>query len=236
MLAGHYTTALIAHQKFPKGTLLFFLIASQLQDLMWFVFHYLGLEVTGPSDVFNTTLSNMTVDMLYSHDLLPQIIWLVLIFLIGKFLFKSTKIGLIGAALVLGHFILDFFSGHAHHIFGAETPDVALGLYATNVYLAIAIEAVFIIGMLWYYFKQDAKNGIQRTTKNKVSIIGLFVFGIIFMASIATTSFRDLLGLPDFDLGFNSNVPTLLITYIGMIWYLNSVVSKYKTERTKRSY
>ena len=33
MLAGHYTTALVAYQKFPKGTLLYFLIASQLQDL-----------------------------------------------------------------------------------------------------------------------------------------------------------------------------------------------------------
>lgn len=67
MLAGHYATALVAHQKFPKGTLLFFLIASQLQDLLWFILHYLGLERTEPSDVFDTTLSNMTVDMLYTQ-------------------------------------------------------------------------------------------------------------------------------------------------------------------------
>ena len=120
MLAGHYTTALIAHQKFPKGTLLYFLIASQLQDLLWFTFHYLGLEHTGPSDVFNATLSNMTVDMLYSHDLIPQLCWIFIIFLIGKLLFKDTKIGLAGAALVVGHFVLDFFSGHPHHIFGLE--------------------------------------------------------------------------------------------------------------------
>jgi len=34
MLAGHLSTALVAHQKFPKGTctLLYFLIASQLQQ------------------------------------------------------------------------------------------------------------------------------------------------------------------------------------------------------------
>ncbi len=48
MLAGHYATALIAHQKSPKGTLLYFLIASQLQDLAWFTLHYLGLEPTKP--------------------------------------------------------------------------------------------------------------------------------------------------------------------------------------------
>ena len=77
MLAGHFSTALIANQKFTKGTLLYFLIASQLQDLLWFAFHYLGLEPTGPADVFNSTLNNLAVDMLYSHDLLPQIFWLI---------------------------------------------------------------------------------------------------------------------------------------------------------------
>ncbi|MDG1393839.1 MAG: FISUMP domain-containing protein [Flavobacteriaceae bacterium] len=73
MIAGHFTTALIAKQKFPKGTLLYFLIISQLQDFLWFTFHYLGLEPTNPSDAFDATLNNMAVDMLYSHDLLPQL-------------------------------------------------------------------------------------------------------------------------------------------------------------------
>jgi len=231
MLAGHFTTALIADQKFPKGSLLFFLFASQLQDIMWFLLHYLGLEKTAPSDVFDTTLSNMTVDMLYSHDLLPQVFWWIVIFIIGKLLFKSTKIGIVGAALVAGHFVLDFFSGHAHHIFGADTADVALGLYATNVYLAIGIEAVFCVGALWYFFREEAINGIQRTAKNKKAIIGLFVFGIVFMLSIATTSFRDLLGIPDLNLGFNSSVPTLIMTYFGMIFYLNYFVPKYNIDK-----
>ena len=230
MLAGHYTTALIAHQKFPKGSLLYFLIASQLQDLLWLTFHYLGLERTGPSDVFDTTLSNMAVNMLYSHDLLPLIGWLLIVFLIGKVLFKETKIGLVGASLVLGHFVLDFFSGHPHHIFGLDTNNVGLGLYATNVYLAIGIEAIATIGMLWYFFSQETKNGIQRTSKNKASIIGLFVFGIVFMLSIATNSFRELFNIPEFDLGFNSSVPTLILTYLGMIFYLNYFVPKIKND------
>lgn len=231
MLAGHYTTALVAYQKFPKGTLLYFLIASQLQDLLWFIFHYLGLERTGPSDVFNATLSNMTVDMLYSHDLIPQMIWVFLIFLIGKILFKSTKIGLVGAALVVGHFVLDFFSGHPHHIFGVETQKVGFGLYASNVFLAIGIEVVATVAILGYFFQQEAKNGIQRTFKNKAAIIGLFVFGIAFMLTIATTSFREWFNIPELNLGFNSNVPTLLFTYLGMIFYLNYFVSKFTVKK-----
>lgn len=231
MLAGHYATALVANQKFPKGTLLFFLIASQLQDLLWFTFHYLGLERTEPNDVFDTTISNMAVDMLYSHDLIPLILWLIIIFIIGKVLFKSTQIGLVGSALVLGHFVLDFFSGHPHHIFGAETQAVGLGNYATNVYQALAIEAVFVIAALWYFFSQEAKSGIQRTTKNKAAIIGLFVYGVVFMLSVAMVSFRDLFGIPEFDLGFNSSVPTLIFTYLGMIFYLNYFVPKYTIDQ-----
>ena len=68
--------------------------------------------------------------MLFSHDLLPQVFWVLVIFLIGKVQFKSNKIGLVGAALVAGHFILDLFSGHPHHIFGEETHNIAFGLYA----------------------------------------------------------------------------------------------------------
>ena len=82
MLAGHFTTALIAKQKFPKGTLLYFLIISQLQDLLWFSFHYVGLEKTSPQDALDTTIPNMYADMLYSHDLIPQVIWLALVFFI----------------------------------------------------------------------------------------------------------------------------------------------------------
>ncbi|MFT4771957.1 MAG: hypothetical protein ACI9CP_001776 [Cryomorphaceae bacterium] len=231
MLAGHYATALVAHQKYPKGTLLYFLIISQLQDLMWFTLHYFGIEPTEPSDVLDTSISNMTVDMLYSHDLLPQVFWWIVAFIIGKVLFKSTRIGLIGVALVAGHFVLDFFSGHPHHIFGADSVDAGLGLYASNVYLAIAIEAIFCTGALWYFFKEEAKSGITRTTKNRFAIIGMFVFGIVFMLSIATTPFRDLFGIPEFDLGFNSSVPTLIMTYIAMIIYLNHFVPKFKVDK-----
>jgi len=228
MLTGHFTTALIANQKFPKGTLLYFLIVSQLQDLLWFTFHYLGLERTGPSDVFDATLNSFAVDMLYSHDLIPQILWVLIIFFIGKILFKDTKIALVSAALVIGHFILDFFSGHPHHIFGAETQQFGLGNYASAPYMAIGIEAAFIAVTLWYYFSQEAKKGILRTAQNKASIIGLFVFGILFMLSIATISFREWFGIPAFNFNFNSNVPTLILTYLSMIFYLNWFVPKYK--------
>lgn len=231
MLAGHFTTALIAKQKFPKGTLLYFLIISQLQDFLWFIFHYLGLEKTSPSDAFDATLNNLMVDMLYSHDLLPQFIWLAVVFLIGKLLFKSTEIGIVSVVLVTIHFVLDFFSGHMHHFFGADTMEAGLGLYATNPYLAILIEAIFSVIALWYFFREEANKGIIRTTKNRIGIISVFAYGIIFMLLIATTSFRALFGIPEFDLGFNTNIPTLIVTYGTMLYCLHHFVPKYATNK-----
>ena len=229
MLAGHFTTALIANQKFPKASLLYFLIISQLQDFLWFVFHYLGLEPTNPSDAFDASLINMSVDMIYSHDLLPLLVWLILGFTLGKLLFKSTQIGLVSMALVLIHFVLDFFSGHIHHVFGAETMELGFGLYASNPYLAVVIEALFCIVALWYYFKEEVKMGNRRLQSNKIAIISVFAYGIVFMLLIATHSFRELFDLPVFDLGFNTNIPTLIFTYGAMLYCLHYFVSKYKT-------
>ena len=220
MIAGHFATAMIAKQKFPKGSLLFFLIASQFQDLLWLVFHYLGLEPTGPSDVFDATLSNVMVEMTYSHDVVPQLFWGGMVFLIGRFLFASTTIGLVGLALYAGHFILDFFSGFPHHIFGEHTHQVGLGFYETNVYLAILIEAVFIAAALWYYFAQEAKAGIKRSHGQTLAIIGVYVYSVLYLAAIATTSIREWFNLPEFDIGFNTSVPTLIFTYLALIWVL----------------
>ncbi len=226
MIAGHYATALIAHQKFPKGTLLFFLVASQFQDVLWFIFHYLGLETTSPPDVLDATISNMAVDMTYSHDVLPQVIWAGAIFLIGRYLFKSTTIGLVGLILFIGHFIMDFFSGHPHNIYGTDTHNFGLGLYATNAYLAILIETVLIVAVMTYYFRKEATAGIMRTRTNVVVIIGVFVYGIIFMLSVATVSFRELLGIPEFDFGFNTTVPTIIFTYVALAAALYWAVPK----------
>ncbi len=221
MLAGHFSTALIAHQKIPKkGALLFFLIASQLQDLLWLSFHYLGLEPTVPADLLNVTLMNITVDMVYSHDLLPQLVWMVLTFLIGRLLFKKNSIAIAGALLVLGHYLLDLLSGYPHHVFGGDTHDVGLGLYYSNVYLAILIEAVFTGLALAYYFRVDSKNSKPRSTKNRLQIAGLFVFGIVFLLTIGSVSFRQWFNIPEFDAPFNTTMLSLVFTYLPMIAYL----------------
>ena len=228
MLAAHYSTAMLACQRFPRGTLTYFLIASQLQDLLWLSFHYLGLEPTLPEDLMNVTLQGLKVDMQYSHDLLPQVFWMLVTYGVGRLVFKSNSIGIAGSLLVLGHFILDVLSGFPHHIFGPHTHDVGLSLYVSNVYLAIGIEAVFVTLVLWYFFRSEEKLGRKRTPGNKRAIIGLFAFGVLFLLFVAKTSFRNWFGIPDFALAFNTSIPVLILTYVGMIFYLHYFIARHQ--------
>jgi hypothetical protein len=118
-----------------------------------------------------------------------------------------------------------------HHIFGADTLEAGLGFYASNPYLAILIEALFSIGAICYFFREEAKKGIIRTTKNRIGIISVLAYGIIFILLIATKSFRELFGIPEFDLGFNTNIPTIIFTYGVMLYCLNYFTPKFKLDK-----
>jgi len=109
--------------------------------------------------------------------------------------------------------------------------EAGLGLYASNPYLAILIEALFSIVALWYFFREETKKGIIRTTKNKVAFISVFAYGIIFMLLIATRSFREIFDIPEFDLGFNTNMPTLIFTYGAMLYCLNYLVPGFTLDK-----
>jgi len=164
--------------------------------------------------------------MVYSHDLLPQFVWMALIFIVGRLLFKQNKIAIAGALLVLGHYLLDLLSGYPHHVFGADSQEVGLGLYYSHVYLAIIIEAVFTAIVLVYYFSVDSKKSNPRSQKNRLQIAGLFVFGIVFLLTIGSVSFRQWFNIAEFDAPFNTAMLSLVFTYLPMIVYLYYFVGR----------
>ncbi|RNC87197.1 MAG: hypothetical protein ED556_07185 [Winogradskyella sp.] len=225
MLAGHYTTALIAKQKAPKGSLIFFLIISQLPDLLWLVLHFLGIEPTEPTNVLDVSLDNLSVEMIYSHDLLPILGWIGLSYALGLLLFKSQKVGVTSALLLALHALVDYLGGYPHNIFGTDTLSVGTGLYYSQPYLAVALELIFSAIVLYLFFKTEKKNNIKRTKRQRNWIIGIFTFNIIFMFSIADLSTRDLLATMNIDFatefGFQTTIPVLAIMYVMYIYLIN---------------
>ena len=79
--------------------------------------------------------------------------------------------------------------------------------------------------------EKKQKKGIIRTAKNRIAISSVFAYGIMFILLIATKSFRQLFSIPEFDLGFNTNIPTIIFTYGVMLFCLNYFVPNFKGQK-----
>lgn len=228
MLAGHFATALVAQQLAPTrqhraSLLAWYLAVSQLPDLLWLLFHNLGLEPTQPTDLFDVTLQDLSVDMMFSHDLIPILGWAVLFGVLGRIVFRDRRVGIATVALVGLHAVTDYLGGYPHHVFGPDTPVIGTGLYVTFPYVGIALEAVYIVVFVGWFFREENRRGIVRRPFNRRAIIGLFVFNLAFLASIAVTSMREWFGLPEFAMPFDTTIPSLVFTYLLMgtfLWFV----------------
>lgn len=216
MLAGHFATAIVAKQHAARGHFAYYLVASQLPDLLWLTFDILGLEPTTPDNAMNVSLDTMRVDMTYSHDLLPMLGWIVLTILAGRMLFGSWRPGWVGGVLMLVHTVTDNLAGHPHNVFGPETHAVGTGLYQSAPYLAVAIEAVFTIGVMAWVLRNDSQAGVRRSRATYRVWAAVFVGGVAFMFSSADLTMVELTGLEPVAALSGSTLPMLATLYIMM--------------------
>lgn len=217
MIAGHLATAYIAKQKAPTGHIAFYLVASQLLDLLWLLFHYLGLEPTEPDNFMHVSLDALQVEMTYSHDVIPVLGWTVLTILIGRILFKSWRPGWAGGMLVLVHAFMDYFGAYSHHVFGPDTPNVTTGLYYVAPYLAVTVEAVLLIAVMVWAVKLEKGAGIHRGRATWITWITVFGGSTALMYLMADLSLAELTGWDDVAWMSGTTVPMLVVLYSSMI-------------------
>lgn len=217
MLAGHFTTALLAKQKAPTGHLAYYLVASQLPDFLWLLFDRLGLEPTEPTNLMATSLDSMQVEMTYSHDVLPMFGWIALIIVAGRGLFGSWRPGLVGGLLVVIHAVTDYVGGFPHNVFGPDSHSVGLGLYASAPYLAVTLEAVFTVVTLAWVFRTDARDGITLDRATRTVWLMVFGGGLAFMYLSADLSLAEVLDTEP-SAALDGTAPyVLLTTYASML-------------------
>lgn len=217
MVAGHFATALIARQHAPRGTLFFYLLISQLPDILWHFFHFLNLEPTLPENPMLASLDNMQAEMTYSHDLLPSLIWISLAVFAGRGLFGHWRPGWMAGALVVVHMLCDAISGHTHYVFGPDSAAIGLGLYATAPYLALAIEGVFTLSVMAWVFRTDAKSGVRRSRATLTVWAAVFVGSILMMAPSADLSLVELTGMEPISSLSGTLIPGLIGMYLAML-------------------
>lgn len=221
MIAGHFTTALVAKRYHTSGSILFFLIASQLLDILWLIFHYLGWEVTEPNNFMHVALNSLQVEMTYSHDVIPVLGWTVLTILFGRLVFKNWRTGLIGGFLVFFHAIIDYIGAYSHHVFGPHTPNVTTRLYYNAPNLAVLIELLFLVAMMFWVVRLDKKAGVKRGRGTWIVWILIFIGGTALLFLTADTSIADRFGLENIGWMSGTTVPFLFVTYFSMIFGLS---------------
>lgn len=222
MIGGHFATALVAKQQSPAGPLAFYLVISQLPDLLWHGLHFLGVEPTTPSNPMLVSLDNMQAEMTYSHDLLPTLAWALIATLIGRGLFGGWRPGVTAGVLVLVHMFCDAISGHPHYVFGPESATIGLGLYGTTPYVALGIELVFTAVVMAWVFATDANNGVRRSAATLGVWAAVFGGGLLMMVPSAEWSLSEWTGWAPVDALSGLFVPGVVVLYasifVALLW------------------
>ncbi len=152
MFVGHYSAALAAaaHPKAPRLGTLF--AAAQLVDLGFFGFVLLGWEkmritpgitVMNPLDLYH---------MPWTHSLAGAAVWAVVFGGIVWLAMKSRGAGLIAAAVVLSHWLLDVLVHGPDMTLAGSPPKFGLGLW-NHPALEMPLEAGMTIAAFWLYLR-----------------------------------------------------------------------------------
>ena len=181
MIVGHYATALVANKQYPLLPLWACMLAAIFLDIVMGGLLVAGVEHMTPANPDVPKLHQMTIDMTYSHDLLPVIGWFLLGALCGYALTRTW----VGAAwlggLVLLHEILDMLSGFYHYVFGPESGRIGLGLYEVAPLIAIAIELIVCLTCVWWFLRNTAAGPVRS-----VGLYGVMVIGCVVLLPMAT--------------------------------------------------
>ncbi len=156
MITGHFTTALVPYAKDKSLPLFFLLVASQAPDFLI------------PVDVWKSGDSNFrTLEMTYSHDLLPVLVLSLIVGAIAQLIFRNRKLTFWTIGLILFHELCDSISGFAHNIYGLASPRFGFDFYRNAPVTAYAIELIVSIACVGYFLytrkKQDEPLSVLKT-------------------------------------------------------------------------
>ena len=153
---GHLVIAMAAKPAAPKVPLWVLLAASEMLDLLSFLFLAIGIEKPGTSstDLVNGVKAITPSEIPWSHGLFMSIVWSLLAAVIVWLFLHDRRSSIIVGLVVLSHWVLDLivhlpdlpllFNG---------SPKVGLGLWSTGpgLILDCTLEVVlFACGIVLY--------------------------------------------------------------------------------------
>lgn len=164
---GHLAAGFAAKPAAPQIPLWVYLVASETNDLLYFVFTAVGLEKPV------TTTMNFTEGIRYlepvlnpwSHGLFMSAVWAGLAGALAWLIYRDRRAGLILGLVVFSHWIFDFLMHSNLPLFFADSPQVGLGLENTGLgFLAITIfDLVVLAAGITIYFRARNRNALQHS-------------------------------------------------------------------------
>jgi membrane-bound metal-dependent hydrolase YbcI (DUF457 family) len=153
MFIGHFAVGLAAKSVKPSISLGTYFLAVQFVDLLWPTLLLLGIEQVAiePGITEMTPLNFLHYPV--THSLLMAFIWSICGFVLYYLIKKDVKGGLLIAACVASHWVLDFVTHRPDlPLTFSETTKVGLGLWNYKM-LTVVVESLLFIGGVVLYLK-----------------------------------------------------------------------------------
>jgi hypothetical protein len=181
MVAGHYAMSLVAYERQRQGPLWLFLFAGIFLDLLMIGLVLAGVEVMAPPPgAVRPHFASMVVDMSYSHDVVPVVVWAAAMAAFAYVVTRNRAVALWAAGLVVVHEVADFVSGFSHFIHGPGTAEVGLGLYGRAPLAALGVELLVAVACVWWFGHRT-----QLSARRRLALYALAVGGVAALLPLA---------------------------------------------------
>ena len=202
---NHAATSLLLKKDRPNVPILPLLISTQVVELFWIAFNYLGIEH------FSVLNGKIHLDFLpYSHSIFSSLLLSLISYGVVRWIIKNKPLALPFALGVLSHVALDilFHEKDIRLSPFSETPVFGLGIISFP-FLNFMLE--FLYGILcWWYFKG-----------NNRLLAAIVIFNILDLP-VMLASGKSL----DIFITYPAILPTFILLQILISWYVVAKFSK----------
>jgi hypothetical protein len=158
----HASIGLMAKHKTPTAPLWLLLLATQVPDLLFFLFEALGIEYQAETKISLSQGVTYLSQPYYawSHGLVPCLAWSVLAALLVYPFFRDRWTSLVVGLLVFSHWLLDAIVYNNLSILPGYSRTIGLGLINTGPGFIVGsiLEVGWIVVGLFVYFRNRKQN------------------------------------------------------------------------------
>jgi hypothetical protein len=177
MFIGHWSASFAAAAR-PKGpSLASLFIGAQLIDWGFFTLLLTGTEHMRLTPGISAMSPLDLYDMPYTHSLLGACIWGVAFGLVLAILYRSVTAFVLGAAVVVSHWLLDLFVHIPDLTLAGQPPKYGFGLW-NHPPIEMPLEIGLLLLAAWFWFWRSGRGwrGIVPFVVLIVALLGLQAF------------------------------------------------------------